>query len=161
MANKESWYKRNPEKAREYKRKRYSANKEIILKKNKEWTFANKAKVKSTKYKWNLNNLLLRRAYTLKSLLKLKMEVFRHYSKEIPECACCKETEMKFLAIDHINGGGGKERRETKSKGGQKTYRLLRKNKYPTGYQVLCHNCNMAKGFYGKCPHNALLEGIQ
>jgi hypothetical protein len=20
-------------------------------------------------------------------------------------------------------------------------------------YQLLCHNCNMAKGFYGLCPH--------
>ena len=25
--------------------------------------------------------------------------------------------------------------------------------KYPPGYQVLCHNCNLAKGFYGSCPH--------
>lgn len=28
-----------------------------------------------------------------------------------------------------------------------------RKNNYPKGFQVLCHNCNLAKGFYGKCPH--------
>jgi hypothetical protein len=21
------------------------------------------------------------------------------------------------------------------------------------GYRVLCHNCNLARGFYGYCPH--------
>lgn len=32
----------------------------------------------------------------------------------------------------------------------------LRRNNYPNGFQVLCHNCNMAKGFYGKCPHQSI-----
>jgi hypothetical protein len=29
----------------------------------------------------------------------------------------------------------------------------LRQNSYPTGYRVLCHNCNFALGHYGYCPH--------
>lgn len=33
-------------------------------------------------------------------------------------------------------------------------YAWLHANKYPDGFQVLCHNCNMAKGFYSRCPHN-------
>ena len=32
-------------------------------------------------------------------------------------------------------------------------YRYLKIRGFPPGYQVLCHNCNQAKGFYGKCPH--------
>ena len=28
-----------------------------------------------------------------------------------------------------------------------------RKNNYPEGFQVLCSNCNFAKGKYGSCPH--------
>jgi len=24
---------------------------------------------------------------------------------------------------------------------------------YPTGFRVLCHNCNQAIGLYGYCPH--------
>ena len=27
------------------------------------------------------------------------------------------------------------------------------KNNFPKGFQILCHNCNIAKGHYGKCPH--------
>jgi hypothetical protein len=29
----------------------------------------------------------------------------------------------------------------------------LRRNKFPSGYQVLCHNCNFSKGHVGICPH--------
>lgn len=55
-----------------------------------------------------------------------------------------------FLAIDHIDGGGTQHRKSTGSK-----YMMswLKVHNYPPGFQTLCHNCNMAKGFYGKCPH--------
>jgi hypothetical protein len=26
-------------------------------------------------------------------------------------------------------------------------------NGFPSGFRTLCHNCNMAKGLYGTCPH--------
>mgnify|MGYP001559045387 CR=1 FL=1 len=67
-------------------------------------------------------------------------------------CQCCGEDDIRFLAIDHIHGNGNKHRREI----GQGTYRVytwLVKNNFPPGFQVLCHNCNLAKGFYGVCPH--------
>lgn len=51
----------------------------------------------------------------------------------------------------HVNGGGKQHRLEVGF--GQVFYRWLKKNDYPEGYQVLCHNCNLAKGFYGTCPH--------
>lgn len=35
----------------------------------------------------------------------------------------------------------------------------LKKNDYPKGFQILCHNCNMSKGFYGYCPHVGVNEG--
>lgn len=69
------------------------------------------------------------------------------------KCNCCGETTHEFLGIDHINGGGSKHRRELVNQG-TTVYLWLKKNQYPLGYQVLCHNCNLAKGFYGKCPHN-------
>ncbi len=78
-----------------------------------------------------------------------RMVVLLHYSNENPKCACCGERENKFLCIDHINGGGKKHRKIT----GSHFYRWVAKNGFPKGLQVLCHNCNMAKGFYGKCPH--------
>jgi len=36
----------------------------------------------------------------------------------------------------------------------------LRKYNYPKGFQVLCHNCNMAKRF-GVCPHKEKKVGIK
>jgi hypothetical protein len=65
-------------------------------------------------------------------------------------CACCLEDKYEFLAIDHINGGGSKHRQSEAKTG---LYQWLKNNNYPEGFQVLCHNCNMAKGFYGSCPH--------
>lgn len=79
-----------------------------------------------------------------------KMEVLSHYSNGKPICKCCGESIFEFLCIDHINGGGKEHRKQV---GNGHFYRWLRKNNYPKGLQVLCHNCNMAKGFYGFCPH--------
>lgn len=83
---------------------------------------------------------------------KIKTETLNKYGGK---CACCFEENPMFLAIDHINNDGAKERRENKSKrgGAGLFYYWLKKNQYPTGYQVLCHNCNMAKAFYKVCPH--------
>ena len=64
-------------------------------------------------------------------------------------CACCGEARMGFLTVDHINGGGNAHKREI----GSKLYSLLRKSGFPSGYRILCFNCNIASGLYGRCPH--------
>lgn len=101
---------------------------------------------------------------------KLKLQVFTHYSNGKPRCACCGEKHIEFLTIDHINGGGTKERKEIlqeikkadeeeikkngRKKSGAPFYRWLIENNFPEGYQVMCSNCNMAKGQSHKryCP---------
>lgn len=78
---------------------------------------------------------------------KTRETVILHYGGK---CACCGESDIRFLAFDHINNDGAKHRREI----GRTTISYwLRKNGYPKGFQVLCHNCNMAKAYYGTCPH--------
>lgn len=70
-------------------------------------------------------------------------------------CACCGESDLEFLTIDHINNDGNKWRRNGWS-GGIKFYRQLKNAGYPKGeLQVLCFNCNCAKAFYGYCPHES------
>lgn len=64
-------------------------------------------------------------------------------------CQCCGESTYEFLSIDHMNNDGSAHRKEV----GNKICRWLRKNNYPEGFQILCHNCNQAKGLYGTCPH--------
>lgn len=74
------------------------------------------------------------------------------------KCSCCGESREPFLVIDHVNGDGNNHRRsiQPNSNGrpvaGFLTYRWLRINGYPEGFQVLCANCNMAKE-RGTCPH--------
>lgn len=84
--------------------------------------------------------------------LKLRLDVLSHYTiGDSIKCNCCGIDTIEFMAIDHINGGGHQHR---KSLGvGGNFYSWLKRNNYPPGFQVLCHNCNLAKGFYGECPH--------
>lgn len=83
-----------------------------------------------------------------------KITVFNAYGG--PVCNCCGEAELLMLSLDHINNDGAKHRREINcyKRSGDRTYRWLIKNNFPTGYQVLCHNCNFAKHLNGGiCPH--------
>jgi hypothetical protein len=58
-------------------------------------------------------------------------------------CAC-GETELLFLTIHHLEGGGAAHRRSVGT--GSAFYRWLRGEGYPAGFQVLCWNCNWKKG---------------
>jgi hypothetical protein len=79
---------------------------------------------------------------------KRRLEVIARYGGS---CACCGEDRMEFLAIDHIEGGGNRHRKEVGC--GDAFYKWLRAQGLPEGYRVLCHNCNLALGFYKRCPH--------
>lgn len=92
----------------------------------------------------------IRNANLRKRLKANRMGVLEHYGKQ---CACCGESKYEFLAIDHINNDGAEQRRSMPNIRGSKFMRWLILNNYPTNFQILCHNCNMAKGFYGQCPH--------
>ena len=81
---------------------------------------------------------------------KLRQTVLKAYGGK---CTCCGENHPEFLAVDHINGGGTKHRREVGA--GTTFYRWLIKNGCPAEYRLLCHNCNASLGYYGACPHQA------
>lgn len=65
-------------------------------------------------------------------------------------CACCGETQYEFLAIDHVHGGGSKEFKES---GVTTLASVVIREGFPDRFRLLCHNCNMARGLYGACPH--------
>lgn len=90
---------------------------------------------------------------TRKSNRKLRLEVLRAYSGEIPSCDCCNEQHSEFLCVDHIGGGGNEHRRRLGLRGGTRLYAWLRKQGFPPGYRILCHNCNHSLGARGYCPH--------
>lgn len=129
------------------KRDKYNENSEFYIKKADNWNRAN-----PEKYRENARNYY----QTVKSIRKsdytqTKLKVLLFYSQGRLECACCKVTERAFLCLDHINGGGTRERKE--GGGATRLYYRLVSEGYPPGYQVLCWNCNSAKHYSGKCPH--------
>lgn len=79
-----------------------------------------------------------------------RLIVIAHYSDNKNVCACCGENHIEFLAIDHVDGGGTQHIKTLPS---MRIERFLIKNNFPSGYQVLCHNCNFAKHVYKVCPH--------
>jgi len=117
------WQKKNPEKTKKYREEYYKKNREKII----------KIKIK--------NNLKYRRL--------AKIDCINHYSKGKNCCSCCGVFHLEFLAIDHIKGNGIKHREKIK----EYLPLYLKRNNYPKGFRILCHNCNMALGFFGYCPH--------
>lgn len=95
-----------------------------------------------------------------------RLDILLFYSKRlsdsnIPCCNCCGEnSHTDFLAVDHI---AGKKQMDSESelvqlgysssKRGSTLHKWIKDNNFPDGFQILCHNCNQAKGYYGICPH--------
>ena len=119
-----SWYKNTSNERLKYAKKWYANNREKIIKQK---VFSN-----------------------LKARRLARLDCIKHYSDGKNCCECCGENHLEFLAIDHISGGGGKHRKKLK----EYLPLVLKRQGYPKGYRILCHNCNMSLGFYGYCPHN-------
>jgi len=71
-------------------------------------------------------------------------------------CACCGESRIPFLTIDHKNGGGN----QLRIKGEKYGWGLLsawNTQGWPEDlkktYRILCHNCNQATRYGRTCPH--------
>lgn len=81
-----------------------------------------------------------------------RLEILNYYSNGAMRCMCpgCTISTLEFLTIDHINGGGNIHRRQI---GNGNVYSWLKRKGFPTGFRVLCYNCNLALGHYGYCPH--------
>jgi hypothetical protein len=120
----------------------------------KRWKELNPGRSKAIEKKWRKSHLEQFNRRQRKYNFKIKNEVFSRYSHGATQCACCSETNIEFLSIDHIGGGGCKHRKVVGS--GINLYKWLKKNNYPEGFRVLCFNCNMSYGIYGYCPHQEI-----
>lgn len=135
---------------------------DCIRKYRREWMYAsyrrNPEKHRERNRNYRNANIEKARETSRKSREKARMDALNAYSSGKLCCACCGEATVQFLAIDHIYNDGYKYRKNGKNnKGGSSMgYSRLRRLGFPDKdrLQVLCHNCNLAKGFYGKCPHN-------
>lgn len=90
-----------------------------------------------------------------------RWEVINHYTNGTFSCSCCGEHRYEFLAIDHVNNNGAAHRKEVAeyygvpkcSRSGTYMPKWIIEHNFPEGFQILCHNCNMAKQHWGECPH--------
>ena len=119
----------------------------------RKWWKDNKKERLKYAHKWYANNREKVIKQKISSNLKMRrlarLDCINHYSNGKNCCECCGEAHLEFLCIDHIDGGGGKHRKALK----EYLPLVLKRKKYPKGYRILCHNCNMSLGFYGYCPH--------
>lgn len=69
-------------------------------------------------------------------------------------CACCGESELLFLSIDHIDGVKLAEDRAPNFY--RRLVALIRKGEPRTDLRTLCFNCNSGRARNnGVCPHEA------
>jgi len=165
--------------------KKYRARPEVKAKKKeytKEYKVRPEVKAKASKYakEYNARPEIKKRDTEIRNrpenLTSAKNErddrrlkILQHYSKrhsnsDIPCCRCCGENfHVDFLEIDHITGkkqmdlepelvilGYSSQLRN------QNLHRWIIKNNFPEGFQILCTNCNFAKGMKknnNQCPH--------
>jgi hypothetical protein len=82
---------------------------------------------------------------------KIRKTVIEHYGNK---CECCGEDTYQFLTVDHINNNGNKERK--KFNGSRNILINIIRNNFPSGYRILCFNCNCGRQINGgTCPHKA------
>jgi 5-methylcytosine-specific restriction endonuclease McrA len=85
---------------------------------------------------------------------KLKVEAIEQYGGV---CACCKESLLGFLTLDHVIP----TREGTDRVGGVLLYRRLKSAGWPLAdeLRILCWNCNLGRDRNrGQCPHLGLFE---
>ena len=138
----------------EARREYYRKNKNKINAKRRDYRKNNKDKINKSQSKWRENNRELANRLSRESKKryekKAKKAVFENYGKK---CSCCGESNLLFLSIDHINGGGTKHRKRIR----EKITTWLYRNNFPKGYQTLCFNCNWGKHINnGICPHKEI-----
>ena len=172
LAYRKHYYMKNKEKCHERYKKYYQQHHEELLNKQKQYIKINKDKIaikRKQYYQLNRERLCaISREYnkshkTQISVINkkkhdaLKLECINVYSNGKNVCACCGESHVVFLALDHVNNDGNKQRKEwfgKNSRSGRGTYERLKAGGWPNKdhYQILCWNCNWAKS-HGGCPH--------
>jgi hypothetical protein len=108
--------------------------------------------------RWRQKNSERHYAYTRDHRQVVKARLIAGYGGE---CTCCGETEIAFLTLEHINGGGRAHRAIKDSLG---IYREVIKAGFPPEYTVLCMNCNFARRYGKECPHQTaekLLDSLE
>ena len=146
---------KNPEKIKGYLRKYREKHPERVKEFMKQDYLKHMEKRKKQVSEYQKKNRKKITAYKTEYRRQRRLKIINAYGGK---CACCGESNQEFLAIDHVNGDGKKDRAKYKN---HQLHSIIIKLNYPPKYRILCHNCNMSLGFYGYCPHKEHKHGLQ
>ena len=137
---------------------RIPARLELARRQSSAWYYTNPEKAKLRRRRSFLKNQKryreVKRLYEKRRRAQFRRIVIGFYSHGTFSCACCGEDQIDFLELDHVNGGGRKETiRMFGNASSSPLYRWLAKNGFPSGFQILCANCNQSKWKHGTCVH--------
>jgi hypothetical protein len=137
--------------SKEYNAEYYILNRERIKKRTCDYYIENKPARLKQQAAYKIRNADIIRKKSKIERDEIRMSILNYYTKGKMECACCKEKNLGFLTVDHINNDGGVHRKRIRNN----LYRHLVKDNFPPGYQILCYNCNSGRDKTpGKiCPH--------
>jgi len=139
MFNKKEWAKKNKEKIAKQSRKHYLENKKHYDEYRAKWAREHPESRKATKKKYNENT---------------RVTVLKMLSNGKPVCVNCGCDDIRFLEINHINGGGYQD---TKGCRGSRFYQIIKQGKRKTDdLNILCRICNAWHALelkYGKLPY--------
>lgn len=96
-----------------------------------------------------------KKEYDARYSRKLKQAVIDMYG---PNCACCGESNIAFLTVEHTDNSGADHRRRlnpnasTRASSSLILYRDILKERNPV-IAILCYNCNCASYKHEGCPH--------
>lgn len=145
------WRNNNRDKVRE-KQKQWDKNHPEIMKKSKA-KYYNTNKEKLVKTALKKYHIKIQTIPEFKENIKKRDKQYRTTLREKffslygSVCACCGESHIEFLTIEHKLGR--KNKRETSTL----AYKLALQEYRPDLYETLCMNCNHSKGIRGYCPH--------
>lgn len=114
-----------------------------------------RARQRAARRRWYARHRLRQNARQKAARERLRTEVLLAYGHR---CDCCAEAAREFLGVDHVRGGGRQHRKRLRL--GGRFYDWLKRQGFPRDeFRLLCHNCNVAKGLYGHCPHEQRAQG--
>jgi hypothetical protein len=135
-------------------KKRYYANVEASRARSRAYYYAHKEEMYAANKRWARANSTKRIADAKKWREDLKQELLTAYGRR---CACCGETEIRFLTLEHINRDGAAHRKAK----GTYVYPDVRRQGFPKDkYCLLCFNCNHATKTGADCPHKIKLNEL-
>ena len=113
------------EERKAYRKEYYQKNKKQKIEYAKKYNVENYEKIKEYQKSYRPIKNKARREQNFKN----RKLVIQHYSNKTNKCACCVESEYKFLAIDHIEGR--KSIGHDRTVGSHRLVTWIIKNDYP------------------------------